>query len=49
MHIRKTDARWYQQFKHEGKRIRNLKPLSLDVQGGKDVEGANVIVWNNNN
>lgn len=41
----KTDGAWYQEFHIEGNFLRNERGLVVDVSGGKDADGQNVIVW----
>jgi len=38
-------GKWWQQFNLKGSRLVNARGVVLDVQGGKDREGQNVIVW----
>lgn len=43
------NGRWDQQFNIRGEHILNIRGLALDVSGGRDKEGQNVIVWRKHN
>jgi hypothetical protein len=40
-----TNARWFQLFKFTGGRIVNERGSVVAIEGGKAVEGANIITW----
>jgi len=46
--IASTNARWYQLFRVKGQRIVNERNKALDLQGGLDKEGQNIIVNDQN-
>lgn len=42
-----TNSGWYQLFRLDGMFLENVQNKKVfDVQGGKDIEGGNVLVWN---
>lgn len=41
----KTNGAWYQEFHIDGNSLKNERGLVVDVQGAKDADGSNVIVW----
>ena len=53
MQIYSTNSGWFQIFKYMGKKdshfINVYNNKALDVHGGKDEEGRQVIVWNRHN
>lgn len=40
-----ADGAWYQIFMPDGAGIKNERGLVLSVEGDKDINGANVVVW----
>jgi len=43
------NGRWDQQFNIRGEHVMNIRGLAMDVSGGRDKEGQNVIVWKKHN
>ena len=50
MQVYNTNSQWYQIFKYQNKQFLNAQNgKALDVSGGKDIEGQQVIVWKRHN
>jgi len=49
MTVKKTENIWDQHFDLDGDRIVNERGLVLDVAGGRDRNGQNVLVWKRHN
>lgn len=49
MTVQKTQDIWDQHFNLDGDRIVNERGLVLDVSGGRDRNGQNVLVWKKHN
>jgi hypothetical protein len=46
---KKKNGRWDQQFRVKGDRVENIRGVVVTVEGGKDKDGQNVIVWKKSN
>lgn len=45
----KVNRRWDQQFRIKGDRVENIRGVVVTVEGSKDKDGQNVIVWKKSN